>query len=203
MRVFIGYGYNERDKWVEDYVFPLIAAMDCEIGHGKAVYGGALSEEIIKAIRASDAMIGFTTRREAADNGEFHTHEWVVQELTTAATARDPSIPWVEVREEGVRSPGGILEGAGAQRIEYKEADRAGCLVRIAQAVQRFQAQTKITTVRLGPATATDEISALLDMPHSAAPAKRCAAGASFPRVPFQCSPCKGRCWFSSEASPR
>jgi hypothetical protein len=44
MRVFIGYGYNERDRWVEDYVFPLIATMGCEISHGKAVYGGALSE---------------------------------------------------------------------------------------------------------------------------------------------------------------
>jgi len=162
MRIFIGYGYNEHDKWVEEYVFPLIAAMDCERSHGKAVYGRALSEEIIKAIRASDAMIGFTTRRQTSDNGEFRTHDWVVQELITAATARDPLIPWVEVREEGVRSPGGILEGAGAQRIDYRETDRAGCLVQIAQAVQRFQEQTNITMVRLGPAPATEDISSLL-----------------------------------------
>jgi hypothetical protein len=192
MRIFIGYGYNERDKWVEDYVFPLIAAMDCEIVHGKAVYGGTLSEEIIKAIRASDAMIGFTTRREAADNGEFHTHEWVVQELTTAATARDPLIPWVEVREEGVRSPGGILEGAGAQRIEYKETDRAGCLVRIAQAVQRFQAQTRITTVRLGPATATDEISALLDDASFHCTCETLRGGRQLPARPIPVFPVQG-----------
>jgi hypothetical protein len=162
MRVFIGYGYNERDKWVEDYVFPLVVAMGCEIAHGKAVYGGALSEDIIKAIRASDAMIGFTTRRGEAENGQFRTHDWVVQELITAATSRDPLIPWVEVREEGVRSPGGILEGAGAQRIDYRETDRAACLVQIAQALQRFQEQSRITMVRLGPGPARADISSLL-----------------------------------------
>ena len=42
MRIFVGYGYNERDKWVEDYVLPLLVAFGCEVVHGKAVYGGAL-----------------------------------------------------------------------------------------------------------------------------------------------------------------
>ena len=42
MRIFVGYGYNERDKWVEGYVLPLLVAFACEVVHGKAVYGGAL-----------------------------------------------------------------------------------------------------------------------------------------------------------------
>jgi hypothetical protein len=41
MRIFIGYGYNERDKWVEDYAVPLVKAFECEVVHGKAVYGGS------------------------------------------------------------------------------------------------------------------------------------------------------------------
>jgi len=164
MRVFIGYGYNPRDKWVEDYVVPLVQAFGAEVAHGKAVFGGALPDEILKAIRSSDAMIGFTTRREPAGPEQFSTHSWVVQELVTAYT-QTPQIPWVEVREQGVISPGGILEAADAQRIEYQETDRAKCLVEIAKALQRFRAGTSVITVRLGPAQAVEQISPFLDDP--------------------------------------
>jgi hypothetical protein len=126
MRIFVGYGYNERDKWVEDYVFPLLAALGCEVVHGKSVYGGALPDEVIRAIRTSDAAIGFTTRREPDGAGGYRTHEWVVQELLTAH-GQDPRIPWVEIREDGVRSPGAILDAANTQRIEYRQEDLAGC----------------------------------------------------------------------------
>ena len=49
MRVFIGYGYNDRDKWVEDHVFPLVTAFGCEVLHGKTVYGGEVSREVRRA----------------------------------------------------------------------------------------------------------------------------------------------------------
>jgi hypothetical protein len=65
MRVFIGYGYNDRDKWIETYVFPLAEAFGCKVVHGKMAYGGALPPEVTDLIRGSDAMIGFTTRRDA------------------------------------------------------------------------------------------------------------------------------------------
>ena len=159
MRVLIGYGYNDRDKWVEEYVFPLVAAFGCEVEHGKLVYGGALPDEIIKTIRSSDAMIGFTTRRELVGEGRFRTHEWVVQELLMA---HSENLPWVEVREEGVVSPGGILGATDTQRIDYRETDRADCLVKIAQALKRFREQTSVTMVRLGPASAVEQISALI-----------------------------------------
>jgi hypothetical protein len=164
MRIFTGYGYNERDKWIEEYVFPLLTAFGCDVIHGKAVYGGALPDEIMKAIRTADALIGFTTRRDAVAPGQYRTHDWVVQELL-AAHVQDPPIPCVEVREQGVLSPGGILESADAQRIDYREEDRAECLVRIAQALQRFHDMTNVRMVRLGPAPAADQISPLLDDP--------------------------------------
>lgn len=162
MRIFVGYGYNERDKWVEEYVLPLLVAFGCEVVHGKAVYGGALSDEVTKAIRTTDAMIGFTTRRESVAAGQYRTHEWVVQELLTA-NAQDPRIPWVEIREEGVISPGGMIESADAQRIDYRQEDLAGCLIKIAQAMRRFHDLTNVTMIRLGPTSAVDQISSLLD----------------------------------------
>ena len=51
MRIFVGYGYNERDKWVEEYVLPLLVALGCEVIHGRAVYGGALPDEVMKGSR--------------------------------------------------------------------------------------------------------------------------------------------------------
>jgi hypothetical protein len=164
MRIFVGYGYNERDRWIEDYVLPLVVAFGCEVVHGKAVYGGALPDEVMKGIRTSDAVIGFTTRRESVAPGQYRTHDWVVQELLTAH-AQESRIPWVEIREEGVISPGGILESADAQRIDYREEDRAGCLVKIAQALRRFHDLTSVTMIRLRPISAVEQISPLLDDP--------------------------------------
>lgn len=162
MRIFVGYGYNERDRWIEDYVLPLLVAFGCEVVHGKAVYGGALPDEVMKAIRTSDALMGFTTRREPVAPDQYRTHDWVVQELLTA-NAQDPRIPWVEIREKGVVSPGGILEATDAQRIDYREEDRAGCLVKITQALRRFHDATNVTIIRLGPASAVEQIGPLLD----------------------------------------
>jgi len=163
MRVFIGYGYNERDKWVETYVIPLVEAFGCKPVHGKVAYGGALPPEVVDLIRGSDAMLGFTTRRDAAGPNQSTTHPWVVQELVTAYS-QTPPIPFVEVREEGV-SPGGMIEAYNAQRIDYREADRAAVLLQSAQALRRLLDRLSITTVRLGPAPVVDQISVLLDDP--------------------------------------
>jgi hypothetical protein len=162
MRIFIGYGYNERDKWIEDYVFPLVSAFGCDVVHGKAVYGGAPPDEVMKAIRTSDAVIGFTTRRDLIGSDQYRTHDWVVQELLTAHV-QDPRIPWVEVREDGVTSPGGMLESADAPRIDFSQKDLAVCLVRIAQALRRLRDLTNVTTIRLGPVSVVEQISPLLD----------------------------------------
>jgi hypothetical protein len=103
-----------------------------------------------------------STRREAIAPGQYRTHDWVIQEIMTAH-AQDPPIPWMEVREQGVISPGGILELAGAQRIDYREEDRPGCLVKIAQALSRFRDLTTVTMIRLGPSSAVEQIGNLLD----------------------------------------
>jgi hypothetical protein len=191
MRVFVGYGYNDQDRWVEDYVFPLITAFGSEVMHGRAVYGGALPDEVMRTIRISDAMIGFRTRREARGQNEFSSHAWVEQELLTAH-AQEPRIPWVEVRQDGVIAPGGILEAADAQRIDYREADRALCLVKLAEALKRFRELSRVTQVRLGPSTEVELIISLLDHPTFSATCQVLRGAVQSPPQPAAVVPIKG-----------
>ena len=191
MRVFIGYGYNERDKWIETYLIPLVEAFGCKVVHGKVAYGGALLPEVVDLIRASDAMIGFTTRRDAVGPNQFNTHPWVVQELVTAHT-QVPPIPFVEVREEGVVSPGGMLDALNAQRIEHREADRAATLLQIAQALRRLLDRLSVTTVRLGPAPVVDQISILVDDPTFTATSQVLRGEAPLPPQPVAVFPIRG-----------
>lgn len=186
MRIFAGYGYNDRDQWVEQYVFPLLAALECEVIHGRVAYGGALPDEVMKLIRSADAMLGFTTRRESLGNDQYRTHDWVVQELLTAHS-HEPRVPWVEIREEGVISPGGILDAADSQRIDYRQEDLAGCLIKIAQAVKRFHDLTRVTMIRLGPTPAAEQIGPLMDDPTFACSCQTLRGSVQLParNVPF------------------
>jgi len=191
MRVFVGYGYNDRDRWIETYVIPLVEAFGCKVVHGKVAYGGALPPEVVDLIRTSDAMIGLTTRRDATGPNQFTTHPWVIQELVTAYT-QTPSIPFVEVREEGVEPPGGMVGAVGAQRIDYREADRAQCLLQIAQALRRLLDRLNVTTIRLGPVTVVEQIRVLLDDPTFSASSQLLREDAPLPPQPVAVFPIRG-----------
>lgn len=131
MQLFIGYGYNPRDAWVEELVFPLVETLGWDVVHGKATYGGEIAPELKTMLLSCDAMIGFLTRRDPT--GEvWSTHRWVIEELACGFG----QLPAVEVREEGVDPQNGML--AGMQRIQYKESERDKCLVQIAQALNRI-----------------------------------------------------------------
>lgn len=130
---------------------------------------GRWLKKVLRSIRESDAMIGFTTRRDAAGadqsgRPQFTTHPWVIQELNAAMT-QNPPIPFVEVWEEGVIEPGGMISAANTQRIFYRESERAACLIEIAEALVRFRGQSGVTTVRLGPKEVVDHLRPLLDDP--------------------------------------
>ena len=196
MRVFIGYGYNPRDKWIETYVIPVVKAFGCTVQHGKVAYGLGLSDEVLKIIRSSDAMIGFTTRRDSdgldqAGQEVFTTHPWVIQELT-AAMSQNPPIPFVEVREEGVRAPGGMLDANNAQRIGYREGENADCLLSLCLALERFRQQASVTTVRLSPAAVSEEISDLIDRPGFLCQYEVLRGDVTLPPVPVPVLPIKG-----------
>ena len=141
MKIFVAYGYNERDQWVKDMVFPIIEAFGDEVVTGDQTYEGSIPENVKSSIERSDALIGFTTRRAPENVTMSPTHQWVVSELASAVTLNRRV---VEVREQGVDPQGGLHQGL--QRINYDEQARDKCLVEIAKAVGSWH---KTGTIRL------------------------------------------------------
>jgi hypothetical protein len=162
MKIFVGYGYNTRDAWIEDLVFRLIRAFGDEPTHGKETYGANLDAAVYDEIQGSDALIGFRTRREQVA-GNWKTHPWVDDELLTAANLQK-QIPLVEVRETEVEEPSGMLgqKLQGMQRIIYDEQRRDRCLVEIAQAIGRWHRQRSGVQFLLMPEDFSREMAPLL-----------------------------------------
>jgi hypothetical protein len=73
MRVFVGYGYNERDAWVEKHVVPILRAMSIDTVDGKDMHGEVLQEGVKNRIDIADAVIGFCTLRQGQEQAEATT----------------------------------------------------------------------------------------------------------------------------------
>jgi hypothetical protein len=136
MRIFVAYGYNDRDRWIEAVVFPLISAFDSKIVHGKDLQGEILSEEIKKRIKSSEALIAFATRRDELKDGRWTTHRWVTDELAFASQIGKTV---VEVREVGVEPQGGIA--GDRARIDYDEEHRFETMVQLTGTLVRWHQQ--------------------------------------------------------------
>lgn len=149
MRIFVGYGYNDRDKWVEDFVFPLIEAFGDTPVAGKEIFGQNLDDGVRGLIKECDALMGFATHRENPDqHGLWKTHRWVTDEIATA-DAQDPKIPFVEIREIGVDPQLGI--GSGKSHIRYDEKERDRCLLALAQTISRWHSEMRVCVLQLAP----------------------------------------------------
>lgn len=132
MRIFVGFGYNERDRWIEERVFPILTNMGFTVVDGKDMHGQILQPEVESRIRQSDAVIGFFTLREGAENAEFNSHLWVRDELVFAR-GQDKAI--LLVREEGVRVPEGLL--GNRQSIPLRLEDKLACVAELVEALGR------------------------------------------------------------------
>ena len=132
MKIFIAYGFNARDQWIPDLVFPLVRAFGAEVLTGEETYDGTISGVVTERIKDADALIAFATRRgsQKLPDGTYETHRWVTDEL---AYALGLNRPVVEVREAGVSVQRGL--GADRQPIVYEEAMRDRCLVEVARVV--------------------------------------------------------------------
>ncbi len=130
MRIFVAYGYNDRDKWIREMVFPIIEAFGADVETGEDTFDGTISDIVRDKIEYCDALIAFTTKREPKNAKSTTTHQWVKDEL---AIARGFKKKLVEVRESGVDSQSGITDPN--QRIDYDEKKRDECLVKVAQAI--------------------------------------------------------------------
>jgi hypothetical protein len=127
MKVFIAYGFRDRDRWVREHVVPLIQAFNGEVVTGEGLGGQQITEAVQGRIRECDGLIGFLTARDEAGSAD-ETHIWVAQELAVAVTA---GLKVLEVRETGLTNQGGLL--GDREHLVYDPADEAGCLVAIAK----------------------------------------------------------------------
>lgn len=46
MRIFVGFGFNKRDAWIKQLVFPLIEAFDAEAVSGEELQGQSITEGV-------------------------------------------------------------------------------------------------------------------------------------------------------------
>jgi len=160
LKIFVGFGYNDRDQWIPDLVFPLIKAFGSEVVTGEEMQGQELDDGVRQRIETSDAMIALLTRRgEPSAEGVYETHRWVVEELALAIAG---GLRVVEVREEGVSDQGGIA--GNRQRIRYSEAERDKLLVELATTVGNW-VRTVDVTLRLLPPEVVEEFRPLLGAP--------------------------------------
>ena len=106
MKVFVGFGYNARDEWIESRLFPILSGAGFTVVHGKDMHGQELKDEVKRRIDQSDAAIGFFTIREGQGDADFTSHVWVRDEIVYADAKQKPIVP---IREQGVKLPGGVL----------------------------------------------------------------------------------------------
>lgn len=139
MRIFVAFGYNDRDKWIPNLVFPIIKAFGDEVVSGEEVQGEQITDAVIREIRQSNALMAFVTRRDQINNDRWTTHRWVTDELSHAIAFQ---LPVAEIREVGVDEQGGIA--GDRQRILYKESERDKCLVEIVKTLGRWRASDTI-----------------------------------------------------------
>lgn len=159
MKIFVAYGYHERDLWVKELVFPLIQAFGSEVVTGEETYDGPnIPDNVIGKIRRSDALIGFTTRRSSQNNVNWQTHQWVINELAAAFTLKRRVL---EVRECGVDPQGGLTQNL--QRIDYDETKREKCLVEIVKALGIWHQMDTVKIQLLPEDVANNDLRPLLD----------------------------------------
>lgn len=165
MKIFVAYGFNQRDSWIPRLVFPIIEAFGDEVVTGEDEQGEDITEETTNRIKSSDALIAFTTRRvdagqpAAGAEGQqagavaqgFLTHRWVTDELAVVMglKAAGFTMAVVEVTED--EDPEGQRGVAGKDRqvIRYKEGARDRCLVEIVKTIGRWHKRNHVTLTLL------------------------------------------------------
>ena len=146
MNIFIGFGYNNDDKWIKELVFPLVESFDATIATGEDLHGQILSQAVTDRIKKADGLLAFLTRRDAFANGRYTSHRWVYDELTTSIAN---NIPAVEIREKMVDAQGGLP--GDRQRVEFDLDDKARLMVELAKLLSAWRRNLKPRRLFLVP----------------------------------------------------
>jgi hypothetical protein len=158
MKIFVAYGYNERDKWVPSLVFPIIKAFGDEVITGEELQGEQITDSVIKEIKQSDALMAFVTKRQKIDETQWTTHRWVTDEISQALAYKKLV---AEIREIGVEQ-GGIA--SDRQRITYNDNERDKCLVDIVRTLGKWHSNDTVK-LQLLPEDCVQAIRPLLRNP--------------------------------------
>ncbi len=152
MKVFVGFGYNQDDKWIKELIIPFLVELGCDVESGEEMQGEKLSDGVLSRIKASDACIGFLTKRgNPTPEGIYGTHWWVLQELSSAITY---DIPIFEIREKGIDPQKGI--GGDRQRYEFDE--KTLVMLEIAKFISKEKAKLIYKIFMLLPTEFSNEI---------------------------------------------
>ncbi|WP_296703486.1 hypothetical protein [Algoriphagus sp.] len=149
MKVFVGYGYNSRDAWIPEYVFPLLNTLGFEVLTGENIPGEVLSEGVIRKIQEADACIGFLTKRESDST---LTHKWVIEELATALASKKEIY---EIRENGIDEQSGIT---GDRQYYHYDGDKAMLLVMLAKFIVNVKTRLSYKEFILLPEDISEQI---------------------------------------------
>lgn len=160
MKIFVAFGYNERDQWIPDFVFPIIKAFGDEVVSGEDIQGEQITDAVIREIRQSDALMAFATKRDKITEDRWTTHRWVTDELSQALGFK---LPVAEIRERGVDEQGGIA--GDRQRIIYTENERDKCLVEIVKTIGNWHLSNTIE-LKLMPDECIQAVRPLLKNPN-------------------------------------
>lgn len=159
MRIFVAYGYRDRNLWIPRLIYPIIRAFGDEPLGGENLPGEIITEGVRARIRQADALIGFVTRLGDAGADLSATHRWVTDELAGAHAQKKLIL---EVRETGVDEQRGII--GDRQPILYEEARRDECLVHIVTAIGEWHRRSSVD-LKLLPAECAEQISPRLNNP--------------------------------------
>lgn len=145
MKVFVGYGYNDADKWIRDQVIPLLEALGCKVLTGEEMAGENLAVGVLNRIDECDALIGFMTKRGQPDaNGVFTTHHWVIAEVAAAIAKEKIAF---EIREKGVDPQKGIA----GDRQRYDFEDHASVLLEVTKFIMKEKTKLSYKAFMLMP----------------------------------------------------
>jgi hypothetical protein len=161
MRIFVGYHFDPQDEWVRELVYPIIRAFGDEVVTGENLYGqDGLGAAVTARIRRCDALVGFATRRQRANDNHYTTHRWVTDEISQALAF---GLKTVEVREQDIDPQGGIA--SGGQFILYNAEERDRCLVELVEALGQWH-RHNLVKLQILPEESATSIALLMDDRH-------------------------------------
>ena len=144
MKVFVGYGYNKRDQWIEDHVFTILSCLNFTVVHGKDLHGQTLQPAVKQQLEQAEAVIGFFTLREDQGDADFTSHIWVRDEIVHAL-AKDKTI--IVLKEKGAKVPDGLIGNR-----QYIELDPDNRLAAVSELV-RALGKKDMRRIRLEPSS--------------------------------------------------